>query len=160
MFNIDKSKYKNNSKGLLFYKSFLIAKWSNTGGKLKRFILSPVWVSYRIVFNWILGIDINEKTEIGKDLQVWHGVGLIVHPASRIGNNVVLRHNTTIGTSSSTGNAPRIGNNVEVGTGAIIIGDITIGDNVVIGAGTVVTKDIPDNSVVVGNPAKLIKTKE
>lgn len=156
--DIDKSKYKNNSKGLLFYKSFLLAKWANNGNRIKRLVLSPIWVSYRIVFNWILGIDINEKTEIGRNLQVWHGIGLIVHPASKIGDNVILRHNTTIGTNSSTGNAPIIGNNVEVGTGALIIGDIKIGDNVIIGAGSVVTKDIPANSIVVGNPAKIIKT--
>lgn len=39
-----------------------------------------------------------------------------------------------------------------------MVGDITIGSNVIIGAGSVVTKDIPDNVVVVGNPAKVIKT--
>ena len=41
-----------------------------------------------------------------------------------------------------------------------IIGDITIGNNVTIGAGAVVVKDVPDNAVVVGNPARIIKYKK
>jgi len=49
-----------------------------------------------------------------------------------------------------------IGDNVWVGGGAIINPGIKIGNNVVI-AGSVVTKDIPDNVVIVGNPARIIK---
>ena len=41
----------------------------------------------------------------------------------------------------------------------VIIGNITIGNNVTIGAGSVVVKDVPDNAVVVGNPAKIVKFK-
>ena len=41
-----------------------------------------------------------------------------------------------------------------------IIGDITVGNNVTIGAGAVVVKDVPDNAVVVGNPARVIKYKD
>lgn len=50
-----------------------------------------------------------------------------------------------------------IGKNCWIGAGAIIVPGITIGDNVVIGAGSIVTKDIPDNSVAVGNPCKVIR---
>ena len=53
-----------------------------------------------------------------------------------------------------------IGNNVFVGLKSIILPNVHIGSNVVIGAGSVVTKDIPDNSVAVGNPAKVICTCE
>lgn len=52
----------------------------------------------------------------------------------------------------------RIGNDVWIGTSAIILPGVTIGNRVVIGAGSVVTKDIPDNSVAVGNPARVICT--
>ena len=44
-----------------------------------------------------------------------------------------------------------------IGTSATILGGVTIGENAMIGAGAVVTKDVPDNAVVVGNPAKIIK---
>lgn len=53
-----------------------------------------------------------------------------------------------------------IGDNCYFGTGAIVLGPIKIGNNVTIGAGSIVTKDIPDNAVVVGNPAKIIKFKD
>lgn len=53
-----------------------------------------------------------------------------------------------------------IGNNCYIGTGSTILGPVRIGNNVTIGAGSVVTKDIPDNSVVAGNPARIIKRKD
>lgn len=51
-----------------------------------------------------------------------------------------------------------VGNNVYIGVQTIIMPGVQIGNNVVIGAGAVVTRDIPDNSVEVGVPAKVIKT--
>ena len=62
----------------------------------------------------------------------------------------------------------RLGNNVFIGWGAIILPNVRIGNNCIVGAGSVVTKDIPNNSVVCGNPCKIIcsidefkrKTKE
>lgn len=50
-----------------------------------------------------------------------------------------------------------IGDNVWIGGGAILIPGVTIGDNVVIGAGSVVTKSFPDNVVIAGNPAHVIR---
>ena len=51
----------------------------------------------------------------------------------------------------------KIGNNVWIGGNVIVLPGVNIGDNVVIGAGSVVNKDIPENSVAVGNPCKVIK---
>lgn len=51
----------------------------------------------------------------------------------------------------------KVGNNVFIGIHTIILPGITIGNNVVIGAGAVVTKDIPDNVVVAGVPARVIR---
>lgn len=53
-----------------------------------------------------------------------------------------------------------VGNDVYIGNNAIILPGVTIGNNVVIGAGAVVSKDIPDNSVAVGVPARVIKTAD
>lgn len=53
-----------------------------------------------------------------------------------------------------------VGDNCYISTGVTVLGPVTIGNNVTIGAGAVVTKDIPDNAVVGGVPAKIIKIKE
>lgn len=52
----------------------------------------------------------------------------------------------------------KVGNNVFIGADSMIMYGVTIGDNVVIGARSVVTRDIPSNSLVVGSPARVIKT--
>ncbi|MCF0116689.1 MAG: sugar O-acetyltransferase [Bacilli bacterium] len=51
----------------------------------------------------------------------------------------------------------RIGMNCWIGANAVILPGVTIGNNVVVGAGSIVTKDIPDNVVVVGNPARILR---
>lgn len=53
-----------------------------------------------------------------------------------------------------------VGNNVHIGTGTTIMPGVHIGNNVIIGCSAVVTKDIPDNSVAVGVPAKVIESIE
>ena len=53
-------------------------------------------------------------------------------------------------------NYPKIGDNVIIYAGAVIVGDVEIGANCIIGANSVVTKSIPDNSIAVGAPAKII----
>ena len=54
----------------------------------------------------------------------------------------------------------RIKKNAWIGSGAIILPGITIGENAIVGAGSVVTHDVPDNTVVAGNPARIIKELE
>ena len=51
-----------------------------------------------------------------------------------------------------------IGDNVYIAANATVIGSVNIGNNVIIGAGSMVVTDIPDNSVAVGNPARVIRT--
>lgn len=54
----------------------------------------------------------------------------------------------------------QIGDNVAIGANVIILPNVKIGSDVIIGAGTVCSKDIPDNSVAVGNPIKIISSFE
>jgi len=106
----------------------------------------------------LTGISLPASAQIGKGLYIGHFGGIIVHSLSKIGKNCSIGSGVVIGTRG-LGNkgVPIIGDNVYIGVGAKVLGGIKIGNNVRIGANAVVLKDIPDNSTVVGIPAKIIK---
>ena len=87
----------------------------------------------------------------------------------KIGNNVtlatgvyILAHDASMKNSTGYAKIGRvtIGDNVFIGAKSIILPNVRIGNNVIVGCGSVITKDIPDNSVVAGNPGKIITTMD
>lgn len=101
------------------------------------------------------GLGIPDTLHLGGGVEWAHPTSTYLN-AESIGDNFSFRQNTTIGNKIDGRNdlVPTIGNNV--GANVCIIGKIRIGNNVIIGAGAVVTKNVPDNSVVVGNPMRII----
>ncbi|WP_276529630.1 serine acetyltransferase [Psychroserpens algicola] len=98
------------------------------------------------------------STKIAGGLMCYHPFATVIN-AKSIGKNFQFRNSLTIGNKFNDNTlVPVIGDNVVVGANVAIIGDITIGDNVIIGAGSVIVKDVPSNSVVAGNPAKIIRS--
>jgi len=124
---------------------------------LLRIIGLPVRIVFKIL-SILFSIDLSDKTRIGKNFKIDHGQGLVINYKTIIGDNVILRQNTTIGNKGQGDlKCPIIGNNVNIGANVVIIGNIEIGDNCIIGAGSVIIKNIPKNSIVVGNPGRVIK---
>ena len=118
---------------------------------------------YKLYTECILGCDIPSSTIIGDNFEIFHSAhASVVSPGTIIGKNVSLRQNTTIGAKGfdSAEKSPIIEDEVTIGPNVCIIGSITIGRGATIGAGAVVVKDVPPNTVVVGNPAKILGRKD
>lgn len=133
---------------------------SGAGGRL----LLPIGkIAHRLTC-WLACMDLPWMTKIGPGFCITHGWGLVVSPDVIIGSNVTLFHGVTLGRRDridedgrhSLG-APTIMNNVWIGPNAIVVGNILIGDGCRIAGGAFVTQDIQSKSIVVGNPAKVVK---
>ena len=98
------------------------------------------------------------KNNFGPGVCFCHYGTLVVNKNARIGKNCRIHVGVNIG--AYEGGVPVIGDDVYIGPGAKIFGDIAIGNNVSIGANAVVNKSFPDDVIIAGIPAKIIKSKE
>jgi serine O-acetyltransferase len=96
--------------------------------------------------------------DIGSGFQVgYHGFGIVVHARARIGNQVFISPEVTIGGRSGSRGVPSIGNDIFIASGARILGDVTIGDGSLIGANAVVIRSVPPRCIAAGVPARIIR---
>ena len=141
----------------------------NLKGAIKKIIDGPKYSSISYVrYLRSLGMQIGEDTviyspkhciidetrpwmiEIGRNVSITEGVTILTHGYDWS----VFKglHGDVLGSAGHV----KIGDNVFIGMNSTILKGVTIGNNVVIGANSLINKDIPDNSVVVGNPQRVV----
>lgn len=104
------------------------------------------------------GIEILPSTKIGPGLYLGHPYNITINQNSEIGKNVNILKGATIGMENrgKRRGCPKIGDNVYIGINSTIVGNIIIGNDVIISPNTFVNLDVPDHSIVIGNPCKII----
>ncbi len=130
----------------------LIAKKMGKGTQFCRHIhlISPhkisigenCFINRNVVIDGRNGVFIGDNTDIGEYTAIWS-----------------LEHDTQSSTHTCVGGITSIGNNCWIAPHSIILPGVKIGDGVVVATGSIVTKDVPDNVVVAGVPAKIIKKR-
>jgi len=107
---------------------------------------------------FLTGIEIHPGAKFGRRILIDHGGGVVIGETTETGNDVVIYQGVTLGGTSTkkVKRHPTLGNSIVVGCGAKILGNIKIGDNCQIGANSVVIKDVPQNSTVIGIPARIV----
>jgi putative colanic acid biosynthesis acetyltransferase WcaB len=156
---------KNNSnfKGRIIVVCYTFTRFfrEKVSTKFGLILCAPIIIIYKLITDIILGCEIPVSTKIGHGFIIHHGRAIVLNKHSVLGNNITIKHNTTIGNKLSLKGedlgSPIIEDNVLIEPHSIIIGPITIGKNSIIGAGSVVVKNVEPYSIVAGNPAKLIK---
>jgi serine O-acetyltransferase len=108
------------------------------------------------ISRWLTGIEIHPAAKLGRRLVIDHGMGVVIGETAEVGDDCYLYHQVTLGVArtSSGKRHPSIGNNVIIGAGAKVLGPIFVGNNARVGANSVVLDNVPDNTTVVGMPAR------
>ena len=132
---------------------FLVSKIKSKISKRRERKLKDYLLNHGLIIGENVNIDFNSidglypwLIEIGSNILFAPGVKILAHDAS-----------TQMDLGKAKIGRVTIGNNVYIGLNSIVLCNNKIGNNVIIGAGSIVTTDIPDNSVVVGIPGKIIK---
>lgn len=150
-----------------FAQGFWALFWHRFGnwrmGVRPKLLRAPLTVLYRFghrLTQWLCGIDLPYTVRVGRRVRIEHFGGMILI-AQTIGDDVVIRQNTTFGISrlDALHDRPVIGAAVEIGAGAAILGRVHVGTGAIIGANAVVVRDVPAGAIVAGVPAKVLRMR-
>jgi serine O-acetyltransferase len=137
------------------------------GGRVRRLepglVRRPLEISHRVAataVDWLWGINVSATTRVGRRVRIWHS-GSIFLDGHSIGNDVIIRHDTTFGPARAADargpeTLPTIEDGAEIGSGACILGGVTVGKGALVGANSVVLESVPPGARVLGVPARAI----
>jgi len=105
------------------------------------------------------GIEISRRTSIKKGLYLGHPYNITINENAKLGKNINIHKGVTIGMENRgmRYGAPIIKDRVWIGINSTIVGKVTIGEDVLIAPNSYVNCDVPNHSIVIGNPCKIIK---
>lgn len=142
---------------IMRYKVFLRkAEYAfNTRGRSRlRLLYAFLWERRKNRLGEKLGIEI-ETNCFGKGLQIYHGAGIVVNPAARIGDYCALHGGNCIGNNGKTQAVPIIGDHADLGFGSCVLGDVRLADHITVGSGAIVVRSCEtDGAVLIGVPAR------
>jgi len=103
------------------------------------------------------GIQIPLSTKIDIGFRIVHFGDIVINPGTIIGRNFNISQGVTLGHAEGRlRGCPVIGNNVSIQPNAVVVGKVVIGNDVMIAPNAFVNFDVPDGSLVIGNPGKII----
>lgn len=151
---------------ILGYDSYMLSRYFYHLRMVEWYELTPPDLWNKVMVGWhkyrmrkygrMMGIQIPPHT-VDFGIKLYHWGWMIVNSEAKVGKNLTIYPGVTVG--AEKGGVPTIGDNVFLGLGSKIFGGITIGNNVLVAPNSVVVKDVPDNCVVAGVPAKIIKER-
>jgi len=127
-----------------------------------KLLRAPLSLLYRFAYRRcrnVYGIELPYPVELGRRVVIEHQGGIVIHGATRIGDDCIIRQNCTLGIRSldRLHDAPVLGARVNVGAGAVLLGAINVGEGAQIGANAVVLQDVPAGGLAVGVPARIVE---
>lgn len=129
--------------------------WQKPGGQVPARLLSQF-------VRTLTGVEIHPGATIGRRFFIDHAAGVVIGETTEIGDGVMLYQGVTLGGRSLEQGKrhPTLEDDVVVGAGAKVIGPVVIGARSAVGANAVVVKDVPADSVAVGVPAQIKRSRE
>jgi len=165
-FNLIAEDFRTHDKNILEpgFWAIVIHRFGNWRMDIRpRILRIPFTLLYNLLhtaMDWFWGIHLGYTVKLGRRVRLWHHGGMWLGAIS-IGNDVTIRHNTTIGVLKKGENSkkPIIEDHVDIGSGVCILGDIVVSHDTVIGANSVVVRNFPPHSTLFGVPARPVNLK-
>ncbi|WP_203336336.1 serine O-acetyltransferase [Nocardioides limicola] len=132
---------------------------------LARTPLRPLAFVLRSLSVTLGGAEIHPDARLGPGFALVHSTGVVIGGGVLAGRRCRLSQGVTLGekgraTPHARNGSPTLGDEVEIGAGAVILGPVRIGDRAIVGANAVVTADVPADTIVGGNPAKVLRSRD